>query len=65
MTPERPDTGAQPHLHRGELYSRAREIAQLSQIIMDITGPATAADCGRAERLMKRIAAICGMGEEK
>lgn len=65
MTPERSDTGTRPHLHRGEIYGRARKVAQLAQIILDITGAGVAADLPRAEKLLNEIAAICGMGEEE
>lgn len=64
MTAERSDTGTRVHLHRGELYRRARRIRQLADIVMDCTGP-SCTDIRRAERLIAEIAAICGQGEEE
>lgn len=65
MTAERSDTGTRPHLHRGELYRRARKVRQLADIILDCTAAGAAADIGRAETLLNEIAAICGQGEEE
>lgn len=65
MIPERADTGTVPHLSRGTLYRRARQVQQLAGIIMECTGATTAADLPRAERLLREIATICGQGEEE
>jgi hypothetical protein len=64
MTQERADTGTRPHLDRGQLYRRARRIAERAQIIMDITGAGVAPDLHRAETILNEIAALCGSGEE-
>ena len=64
MTFERTDTGTSAHLHRGELYRRARKVRELATIVMDVTGP-MGADVRRAEHLLNQIAAICGKGEEE
>lgn len=65
MTVERADTGTRAHLHRGELYRRARKVRQLADIIIDCTSPGVAPDIARCEALLNEIAAICGTGEEE
>ena len=65
MTQERADTGTRPRLDRGQLYRRARRIAERAQVIMDVTGAGVAPDLRRAETLLNEIAAICGSGEEE
>lgn len=65
MTADRADTGTRAHLHRGEIYRRARRIRQLADIVMDCTGASAATNINRAESLLAEIAAICGHGEEE
>ncbi|MDF0540800.1 hypothetical protein PX699_00460 [Sphingobium sp. H39-3-25] len=59
---DRKDTDAERYLSAGELYRRARKVQELTQIVLECTGPGRR-DVARATTVMAQIRAIVGTSE--